>query len=162
MSELDYFIIGIVAVSSLVGMVRGFLKEALSLIVWVSAGVVAFTLSPRLSSFVPDFIDDPTVRLGITGLVLFLCTLLAGGFVNHLIHKAAIGIALSVTDRLLGVLFGVARGVMILILLVMLASLTSMPKEQWWQGSSLIEYFMFATGWIQSHLPENLAKYLSF
>ena len=162
MSELDYFIVVVVVVSSLFSVVRGFLKEALSLVIWVLAGAVAFTLSPYFSSFVPGFVDSPTVRLGAVALVLFLCTLFAGGIVSQWIYKAAAGVGLSGTDRLLGVLFGVARGVVILTVLVMLASLTALPQEHWWQTSLLIEYFVSAAVWMQPYLPEDLIHYLSF
>ncbi len=162
MTMIDYIIIGIIVISSLISVIRGFLKEVFSLAAWVLAGVAAFMLSPRMSVLVPDAIESPTVRLGITSVSLFIVTLLAGGTVNFLIHRAAVKVGLSGTDRLLGVVFGVVRGVFIVVFLIMLAGLTPIPRESWWQASILIEYFASVAVWLQSHLPDDLARYLSF
>ena len=159
---IDYIIVGIIVVSSLISVIRGFLKEAFSLAAWLLAGIVAFMLSPRLSVLVPDAIESPTVRLGITSVTLFIITLFAGGMVNFLIHKAAVKVGLSGTDRMLGVVFGVVRGVVIVVILIMLAGLTPIPNESWWQESVLIEYFVSVAVWLQSVLPDDLARYLSF
>lgn len=162
MAELDYFIIAVITLSSFISVVRGFLKEALSLGGWILAGTVTLMLSPRLSVFLSGFVDSPTIRIAITAVVLFVLVLFAGDIVNHLIHKAMARVGLSGTDRLLGVVFGIARGVIILVVLVMLAGLTPLPREHWWQASFLIDYFVFAAIWLQSHLPAELAQYLSF
>ena len=159
---IDYIIVGIIVVSSLISVIRGFLKEAFSLAAWLLAGIVAFMLSPRLSVLVPDAIESPTVRLGITSVTLFIITLFAGGMVNFLIHKAAVKVGLSGTDRMLGVVFGVIRGMVIVVILIMLAGLTPIPNESWWQESVLIEHFVSVAGWLQSVLPDDLARYLSF
>ena len=162
MTVLDFIIIGIIAVSSLVSVVRGFLKEAFSLAAWVVAGIAAFMLSPRLALLVPDAIDSQTMRLGIAAVTIFIVTLLAGGMINFVIHKAAAKVGLSGTDRLLGVVFGVLRGIVIVVILIMLAGLTPIPSESWWQASVLIEYFVSVAEWMQSILPDDLARYLSY
>ena len=162
LTPLDYIIVGIIAISSLISVIRGFLKEVFSLAAWVLAGIAAFILSPRLSVLVPDAIESPTVRLAITAVTLFIITLFAGGTVNFLIHKAAVKVGLSGTDRLLGVVFGLVRGVVIVVFVIMLAGLTPIPRESWWQASVLIEYFVSVAVWLQLHLPDDLAQYLSF
>jgi membrane protein required for colicin V production len=162
MTVLDFIIVGIIAISSLISVLRGFLKEAFSLAAWMLAGAAAFMLSPRLSVLVPDAVDSPTVRLGITAVTIFIITLFAGGMINFLIHKAAVKVGLSGTDRLLGVVFGVVRGVVIVVFLIVLAGLTPIPNEIWWQESVLIEHFVEVAGWLQSILPDDLARYLSF
>jgi membrane protein required for colicin V production len=88
--------------------------------------------------------------------------LFMGGIVNFLVHKAAVKVGLSGTDRLLGVMFGVVRGGVIVVFLVMLAGLTLIPRENWWQESVLIEYFASVAVWLQSNMPDELARYLSF
>jgi len=97
---IDYILLAIVAISCAVSVWRGFLKEVFSLGAWVLAGFCTFTFSSRLSVFVPDAVESPTVRLGITALVIFLVTLFSAGTVNYLIHKAADRVGLSGTDRL--------------------------------------------------------------
>jgi membrane protein required for colicin V production len=162
MTVLDFIIVGIIAISSLISVLRGFLKEAFSLAAWMLAGAAAFMLSARLSVLVPDAVDSPTVRLGITSVTIFIITLFAGGMINFLLHKAAVKVGLSGTDRLLGVVFGVVRGVVIVVFLIVLAGLTPIPNESWWQESVLIEHFVEVAGWLQSILPDDLARYLSF
>jgi len=162
MTVLDFIIVGIIAISSLISVARGFLKEAFSLAAWMLAGIAAFMLSPRLSVLVPDAVESPTVRLGITSVTIFIITLFAGGMINFLMHKAAVKVGLTGTDRLLGVVFGVVRGVVIVVFLILLAGLTPIPNESWWQESMLIEHFVEVAGWLQSILPDDLARYLSF
>ena len=65
-------------------------------------------------------------------------------------------------SALLGVAFGVVRGVVIVVFLIVLAGLTPIPNEIWWQESALIEHFVAVAGWLQSILPDDLARYLSF
>ena len=162
MTAFDYIIIGIIAISCLISVIRGFLKEIFSLGAWVVAGVVTFSVSSRLSALLPDFIQSPTVRLGVAAVVVFVITLLACGVVNYLIHKAVAKVGLTGTDRMLGLIFGVARGVVIVVVLMMLAGLTPIPEESWWQASLLIDYFVPLAEWIQSYLPDDLARYISF
>lgn len=152
MNELDYIIIGVIAISSLISVVRGFLKEAFSLGVWVLASTLTFMFAHRFSVFMPGFVENSLIRLIATAVVIFLFVLFSGAIVNHFIYKAAAKVGLSGTDRLLGVLFGVARGVIILIVLVMLAQLMSLPQTDLWQASLLVDYLVFAVTWLQSHL----------
>ena len=162
MSGLDYIIIGIVAISSLISIIRGFMKEVFSLGAWLLAGFATFTLSSRLSVLVPDFIESPTVRLGVTAALVFVVTLLLCGVVNYLIHKAMAKVGLSGTDRALGVIFGVVRGAVIVVVLVMLAGLTPIPQENWWRSSLLVDHFVSTALWIKPYLPDGLARYISF
>jgi len=154
---VDFVILGIIAVSSLTSVLRGLLKEVFSLCAWIAAGMVTFAFAGTVSVFVPDVVQSPTLRLVIAAIVLFVVTLFAGGWVNRLIHQAMAKAGLSGTDRLLGLLFGIARGVTIVLVLVLLAGLTPLPNEVWWRSSLLIGYFVLATQWLQSYLPGSVA-----
>ncbi|MEM7206758.1 MAG: CvpA family protein [Pseudomonadota bacterium] len=162
MNGLDYVILGIITVSSLISVWRGFLKEIFSLGAWIAAGIVTFTFAGTVAVLVPDFVQSPTLRLAIAAFVLFVATLFLGGVVNYLIHKAMAKVGLTGTDRLLGLLFGIARGVIIVLVIVLLAGLTPLPQESWWQNAVLIDYFVSATLWLQSYLPESVTNYLAY
>ena len=162
MTIFDYAIVVIIAISCLVSIIRGLLKEVFSLGAWVIAGFVTFTVSSRLSVLVPGVIESPTIRVAVTAFIVFILTLFLCGAINFLIHKAMAKVGLSGTDRLLGVMFGVVRGVVVVVVLVMLAGLTPIPQESWWRSSLMVGYFVPVAEWIQSYLPDDLARHISF
>jgi membrane protein required for colicin V production len=82
--------------------------------------------------------------------------------VNHLIATVVEKTGLTGTDRALGVLFGLLRGVAIVTLLIMLAATTPMPNDDWWQNSILIEHFEKIAIWAREFLPADIAEYINF
>ena len=83
------------------------------------------------------------------------------GVINFLIHKAADRVGLSGTDRLLGLIFGIVRGVLGVVILLLLAGLTPLPQESWWEASVLVDCFKPAVVWLQSLLPEDIADHVA-
>ena len=158
---VDYIIIGIIGLSALISLVRGFVREALSLVVWVLAFFVAWTFFRELSLHLTWF-SLPSVRLGAALAILFLTTLLVGGLVNYLIAQLVEKTGLTGTDRLIGMLFGAARGVLLVTLLVLLAGLTPLPEDPWWNSSQLIAYFQELAVWLKTLLPEDLGEKFRF
>lgn len=146
----DYVIIGIVILSAIISLVRGFVKEALSLIVWVLAFWIALNFCTELARLLESHIETPSLRLGVGFLLLFLVVLIIGSFVNYLLGQLVKKTGLTGTDRMLGVLFGVARGIILVALLILLAGLTSIPQDPWWQNSALLPKFQGITNWLQS------------
>lgn len=120
---VDYIIIGVIGLSALISLIRGFVREALSLAVWVLAFFVAWTFFRELAQHLTWF-SLPSVRLGVALAILFLTTLLVGGLVNYLVGQLVDKTGLTGTDRLIGMLFGAARGVLLVTLLILLAGLT--------------------------------------
>lgn len=159
MSIVDYAIIGVVLVSTLISLVRGFVKEVLSLLTWIAAFVIAMGFSRQAAAFVPQAVDIPSARVALAFLVLFVLVLIVGGIINWIVSTLVNKTGLSGTDRSVGMVFGLARGVFIVSVLVLLAELTAMPKESWWQSSVFIPQFMIVADWIHALLPPNLAAY---
>lgn len=159
---IDYFILAIVAVSALLSLWRGFIKEALSLVSWVAALWVALLFFDDLGRYLAQWIDTPSVRGVVAFVILFVGTVLVGGVVNFLVGKLVEKSGLSATDRSLGVLFGVARGVVIVSVLVMLAGLTSVPHDPWWSESLLLGHFQDMAMWLRSFLPVGIAESIQF
>lgn len=159
MSIVDYAIIGVVLVSTLISLVRGFVKEVLSLLTWIAAFVIAMGFSQSAAVFVPKAVDIPSARVALAFLVLFVLVLIVGGIINWIISTLVNKTGLSGTDRSVGMVFGLARGVFIVSVLVLLAELTAMPKEAWWQSSVFIPQFMVFAGWIHALLPPGIAVY---
>ena len=139
----DWLIIAILGLSSLISLKRGFVKEALSLAIWLIAFVIASWFSPLLAPLLTAYIDAPSLRQMAAFAILFVLTLLAGSGVNYLLATLIKATGLSGTDRLLGVLFGLFRGLVIVMVLVLyLPMLVPVNEDIWWQQSALIPQFV--------------------
>ncbi len=157
MAWLDIAIIVIIVVSAMISLLRGFVREAFSLAVWVLAFWVSWSFFRDLEVPLRAWIESPTARLGIAFAILMIVTLMVGGLVNFLIVQLIEKTGLSGTDRLFGMVFGAARGVLLVSVLVFLAGLTPMPGESWWVQSSLVGYFQELAFWLLDLLPPELA-----
>jgi Uncharacterized membrane protein, required for colicin V production len=162
MSELDYAILGIIGLSAVISVVRGFIREAFSLVTWVAAFVLAFYFSPMLEPLLVDYIDVPSLRLTAAFLGLFLIILILGGLLNYFVGRLIDKTGLSTTDRMLGIVFGLARGVLIVAILVLLAGLTPFPKDPWWKASTLIPRIQPVVIWMRDLMPPDLGQYFVF
>ena len=158
---IDYVIIGIIALSAIISIVRGFVKEVLSLVAWILAFWVALTFSPQFYVLLSDYISTQSISLFTAFSGLFIVTLILSALVNNLIAAIVVKTGLSGTDRMLGVLFGLLRGVAIVTLLVLLAAATPMPNDAWWQNAVLIEHFEKLAIWVRQFLPDGLAQYVN-
>ncbi len=159
---VDYLIIGIIILSSMISIVRGFIKEVLSLASWALSFWVALTFYPYVATLLADYIATPFIRISSALFALFIVTLILGALVNHLISELVEKTGLSGTDRALGVLFGLIRGAAIVTLLVLIAGAMSMPNDAWWQNSLLLEHFEKLAVWVQAFLPTDIAEYIHF
>ena len=157
MSWVDLIIIAVVVISALISLVRGFVKESISLASWVLAGFIALRYFTPLSELLEPYIESPTIRTGSGFAILFVCSLIVGAIINFMASQLVTKTGLSGTDKSLGVVFGAARGILIVIILVLLAGLTPMPSESWWKESTMIEYFASMASWIKDILPDDIA-----
>ena len=144
---VDWAIIAIIAISSLISLKRGFVKEALSLVTWIIAGVVAWMFGGALSQHLTEFIEMPSARVIAGCAILFVATLLVGALVNFLISELVRVTGLSGTDRFLGMVFGRARGALLVVVLTGLLSLAPVQQDPWWQQSSLLPHFLMVADW---------------
>ena len=151
MNWADWAIVGILVLSALISIKRGFVKEALSLATWVAAVIVAMIFGERLAVLLIDHIATPSVRELVAFAVLFIATLLVGAMVSYLIGALVRITGLSGTDRLLGMLFGLARGfVIVMALLIFLPGIIPVNQDIWWQESSLIPHFLEFEAWTRA------------
>lgn len=162
MDYADYIILGIIAISLLVGAIRGFIKEAFSLAVWVAAFLVAFQYSGAVALQLESHIELPSARTSLAFAGLFIAVLLVGGLLTFLIGKMVEKTGLSGTDRLLGGVFGGVRGLIMVLALILVAGLTPVPKDPWWQQSRSIQSLMPLAGWSSQFLPDYILEHISF
>lgn len=162
MGWVDLVILGIVGISALIGLARGFLREVLSLVSWVLAYWCSIHFADRLARLFHSFIASDTIRLALAYASIFIAVLLLGAIVNHAVGRLVRATGFGGTDRMFGVGFGVLRGVAILTLLVLLAGMTSIPGAQWWRQSVFLGQVEPVAAWVRDRLPTNLASRIRF
>lgn len=159
---VDYLILGIVLVSAVIGLFRGFFREVISLAAWVIAFLVAIYLGGPASQLLEGSIETPSLRKAVAGTGLFVLVLLLGGIANFLVGKLVSGSGLAGTDRAIGGVFGVIRGGVLVIILMLLAALTPMPQDPWWRESKLIPHLQPYAVWAKDLLPAEIAEHFEF
>ena len=162
MNWADFSILSIIGISALISLFRGFVREALSVVGLAAAIWVAVTFYNQASDLLVNVISLPTGRRVIAFVALIVVSLLIAGLINHLIGKLVDKAGLTGTDRMLGVVFGVVRGVAIVGLLVLLAGLTQVPHDPWWQQSTLMEHFQKLAQMAIEFLPPNVVAHFSY
>jgi membrane protein required for colicin V production len=162
MTWVDYTLLGIIGVSALISLVRGFVREAVSLLVWIFAFGIAWRYFREFAAWLEPWLHTPSIRLGVAFVALLLAVLMLGGIIGFLIGQLVDKTGLSGTDRLLGALFGAARGALLVCILVLLAGLTPFPQDPWWRESALITEFQKLSEWLLGLLPPDIADYFRF
>ena len=156
----DFVVIGILVLSCIVGLWRGFIVEVCSLLIWGAAFWLGFRVAPLGEAWFAGSIEVPSVRLVIAFALVFLAVLILGGLLLWLITRLVRGTGLSGTDRMLGFAFGLVRGVLVVTLLVLAAGMTPMPRDPWWQESSLLPTFQRGAVLVAQWMPESLRAHL--
>jgi membrane protein required for colicin V production len=158
---IDWVILGLVALSGLISIKRGFVKEALSLVTWVIAFFIARMFSGSLAHLLGDLVTTPSARWGIAYGILFAGTLIVGALVNHLVAEFVKVTGLTSTDRVFGMVFGITRGLVILTAIIFGIQFTAIPEDPWWKESIIIPYFEVLVDWARNTVPDAANKILS-
>ncbi len=156
MNWVDIAIITIIALSAVVGLARGFVREVLSLGIWILALIVAWIFHQDVADLLTAQFSQPAVRIAVASVGLVLLTLLLGAILGAVLTAFINTVGLTGVDRLLGGLFGGARGVVLVAMIVFLVALTPLPAEPWWQESSLIDTFQGIATWLLDLVPQEL------
>ncbi len=159
---VDYLIAGLISVSAVIGLIRGFIKEAFALFTWMAAVGVGVHYSRTFAVLLENTISYPSARIAGAFALLFFMTLLLGGVISYILGQLIEKTGLSGTDRLIGMMFGILRGSVLVALTVMLAGTTPLPEDPWWQRSLLIPPFQALALWLKGHIPPDLAGYIHF
>ncbi|WP_444957141.1 CvpA family protein [Microbulbifer sp. ZKSA002] len=143
MNWADWIILAIVGISTLIGLSRGFIKETLSLLTWIAAFIVAMMFRDQLAPMLSNLVDTPSLQMIAAFGILFIGTLLAGAGLNMVLSAFVEATGLSGTDRVLGMAFGLLRGAIVVMALLILApALVPVEQDSWWSQSVLIPHFL--------------------
>lgn len=159
---IDYAILAIIAVSAVIAFFRGFFREAIGLATWILAFWAAFQLAEPAATLLADWISVRSVRLAVAFGTVFIGVLIVGAIGNYFVGKLVSQTGFAGTDRALGAVFGVLRGVAVLILLVLLAGLTPVPNDDWWDESIFVAHLERGAVWARDWLPPDLAREIQF
>ena len=148
MNWADWTILAILTISGLISLKRGFVREALSLLTWAVAVGVAVIFHSQLAQLLGDSIQTPSLRNAVAFGLLFICTLIVGALVNYLLGELVRMTGLTGTDRLFGVMFGVLRGMIVVMLaIIFIPEVLPVAQDPWWQESVLIPHFVSLEDW---------------
>lgn len=160
MTWLDYAVLGVLAASIVWGAWRGLVREVLSILGWVIAFLAANLFAGALSGEMPQAIPTPELRLAAAFVAVFAGSLLATSLAALLLSKLVKAAGLGGFDRLLGALFGVARGLLIVFAAALLAGLTSAPRQPFWRdsvsGPAMSAFAAVAKRWLPQPFAERL------
>ncbi|GIU28123.1 bacteriocin production protein [Shewanella colwelliana] len=156
---IDYAIIAVIGVSTVISLLRGFVKEAMSLVVWFAAFFVASQFYQDLAIYLTQILDE-MLRNGVAIAILFVSTLIIGALVNYLIGQLVAKTGLSGTDRVLGLCFGALRGALVVsAILFFMDAFTGAPNTDWWRSSQLVPEFGVVIQWFFDYV-ENTSSFV--
>ncbi len=135
MTAFDFAVIGIVGLSTLFAFWQGFIRMAASLAAWIVGIVAAIHFSSVIGTLLPDFGESAAVRYVVAFAIILVVVLLAGAALGFLVSRLAQAAGLGFVDRVLGAIAGLARGILVAVLLVLFAGLTALPRGDWWQNA---------------------------
>ena len=145
---IDIIIVGIVSLSALIGVFRGLIKEALSLASWFAAIVAGTLFSSQLADLMENLINNASLRRIAAFAILFIVVIFTGTLISNLISKLTEAAGLKGADRTLGALFGVLRGMIIVLVIIFIGSQFDI-SQAWFDGSKLVPHAMAMIDYLQ-------------
>lgn len=156
MPLIDIIIIAFFAISILIGVYRGFVKEVLSVTSWVLAAVIAFKFGEQASVYVKPYIKQEPLDLAVAYVAVFLLTLIAFSVISHIISQIFNSSGMTGFDRSLGSLFGALRAAIVIAILIMVGRFMALDNQQWWLDSGFLDYFEPLVEWLKTFIPADI------
>ncbi len=162
MTGFDFMALAVILASGAAGMWRGLVREVLSLLAFVAAGIAAVLWGPVVHAALQPLLENSLLRMAIGYAGVFILVLIGIGVINLALGTLIQGTGLAPADRGLGAVFGLVRGILIVFVLVVGAGYTPMPAEPWWQKAWLSPPFERAAIALKAHLPDNVAQWVPY
>ena len=157
MNEIDWAILAVVALSVLLGVLRGFVREVLALAGWIVGIWLALRFAPALGRELPFDLPWEEARTALAAVAIVLASLLGAGLIAWVIGKLLKAVKLSGTDRFLGALFGLLRALLIVLLVALFAGRTALAQQPLWRESLLLPHVEAAVRFAAPLLHPTLA-----
>jgi membrane protein required for colicin V production len=158
----DYLVLFVLICSVVISVLRGLVKEVLSLLGWIVAFVVANAYSESLAILLPDMIPGNVTRLIVAFIALFIGVRLLMALLTMAMDEFIKATGLSVADRGLGSLFGLARGLIIVMTVVLICGMTALPQQPFWKDAFFSPYAETAARSVKPFLPGDFARHVQF
>lgn len=162
MTPFDYFVLAVMAVSLLVGVSRGVVSEMLALLAWVAAFIAARMWALPAGNLLLAELPDPLWRQLAGFVAVFVGVLISFALLRWIVTLMLKAVGLRPLDRMLGALFGVVRGVLVLLIVVLMAGLTPLPQQQWWRQAMFAPPMETGVLAVRPWLPPELAKRIHY
>jgi membrane protein required for colicin V production len=162
MTWLDYAVIGVFTISIVLGIWRGIVREVISILGWVIAFLAANLLAGPLGPAMPQALPSPELRVAAAFVAVFVVSLIVSSLAGLLISKVISAVGLGGLDRTLGALFGVARGMLIVLAAAVVAGLTSAPAQSYWRDSASGPWLARAAIALKPLLPQTLSERMRY
>lgn len=162
MTVFDYAVLAIVAASVLLGAWRGLVSEVLALAAWVAALLTARELAPGMAPVFSDWLKEPALQYAAAFAVIVVAVLVTVALTRLALSRLLRAIGLGPLDRFLGAVFGVARGVLVVLLCVLVGGLTMLPQQAWWRQAWLAPPLETAVLVSKPWLPAAVAKRIRY
>lgn len=162
MTVFDYAVLAIVAASILLGAWRGLVSEVLALAAWVAALLAGRALAPEMAPVFGEWLQEPALRYAAAFVAIVVAVLVAAALLRLALSKLLRAIGLGPLDRFLGAVFGVARGVLVVLLCVLIGGLTVLPQQAWWRQAWLAPPLETAVLAAKPWLPAAVAKRIRY
>ncbi|NIE66092.1 CvpA family protein [Burkholderia sp. Ax-1719] len=160
-TAFDYAVMAVIGLSALRGAWRGFIGEIFGLIGWIAAFIVGCRFVDRVVPVIPATWPGGALTQWLIAFALIvIAVVLVAGVGNAVLSRVVQVSGLSGVDRSLGMLFGLARGVVLVLILVVLAGLTELPQQDFWRKALLRPYAEQGVHELKPLLPETLASYV--
>lgn len=158
----DYLLLFVLVASVVISTLRGLVKEILSLLGWIVAFVVANAYGAKLAPMLPSMVPGDSVRLIVAFIALFLGARILMGLLSLAIGALVTATGMSLADRGLGGLFGLARGIVIVLAGVILCGMTDIPQQDFWKNALFSPMAEAGARTVKPFLPAALAQHVQF
>jgi membrane protein required for colicin V production len=161
-TPFDLAILALILLSTLFAFIRGVVRELIALVSWVVGFVGALAFAPAVGGWIPEIPGYPAVRYLIAFAVILIAALVIGAIIAGPLARVIRAAGLGFVDRFLGSIFGVVRGLLLILGFVLVAGLTALPRADWWQNSALAPPFVVGALALKPWLPERWAERLDY
>jgi membrane protein required for colicin V production len=162
MTVFDYVVLVIVGLSVIFSVWRGAIREVFALAAWIAAFFAAQAYAGTLAAYLPDAIPNASLRLLSGFVIVFLTVLVLTAVVAFAISKIVRAVGLGPVDRGIGAIFGLLRGMLVVLVLVLLCGLTSAPQHPVWREAMLSPPLEAMAVSVRPWLPEDLSQRISY